>query len=129
MTHNKTQKKHFGNCPKITVITTTSNSQKDFINFIKDPENIKKAVEGSMDKRNKVFNDQDKGDFTDEQYLHQYFHYYLKTMYKDSGKDEPKYWFMDGFEEPLDPDYLCEAIYSLANRLGYKLVNNMWEDL
>ena len=34
----------------------------------------------------------------------------------------------DGFEEPLDPDYLCDVIYALADRLGYKLVNNMWEE-
>lgn len=33
---------------------------------------------------------------------------------------------MDGFEGPLDPGYLCEGIYDLADRLGYKLVNNMW---
>jgi hypothetical protein len=66
--------------------------------------------------------------FTDEAYLHQYFHYYLQTMYKNHGINDPIHWVMDGFEEPLDPDYLCDAIYSLADRLGYKLVNNMWEE-
>lgn len=66
--------------------------------------------------------------FTDEQYLHQYFHYYLKHMY-DGLERHPKYWFMDGFEEPLDPEYLCDAILSLAKRLGYQLKKNMWEKL
>jgi hypothetical protein len=65
---------------------------------------------------------------TDEGHLHRYFHYYLKTMYVKLGKTDPKYMFMDGFEEPLDPDYLCKAIYELADRLGYKLVDNMWEN-
>jgi len=32
------------------------NSQQDLINFVNDPENIRKAVEGSMDKRNAVMN-------------------------------------------------------------------------
>lgn len=66
--------------------------------------------------------------FTDEAFLHQYFHHYLQTMYRSSGLTDIKYWFMDGFEEPLDPDYLCDAIYALADRLGYKLVDNMWVD-
>lgn len=61
--------------------------------------------------------------FTDENFLHQYFHYYLHNMYYD---DMFKNMFCDGFEEPLDPDYLCESIYALADRLGYKLVDNMW---
>ena len=66
---------------------------------------------------------------TDEAYLHQYFHYYLQNMYGSLRYKDPKYWFMDGFEEPLDPDYLCEAIVNLSERLGYKLVNNMWEEV
>lgn len=64
--------------------------------------------------------------YTDEAFLHQYFHYYLKNMY---GTDVIRNMFMDGFEEPLDPDYLCDAIYSLAERLGYKLVDNMWQEV
>lgn len=66
---------------------------------------------------------------TDESFLHQYFHYYLQNMYGKLRFEDPKYWFMDGFEEPLDPDYLCDAIISLSKRLGYKLVNNMWEEV
>jgi hypothetical protein len=63
--------------------------------------------------------------FTDEAFLHQYFHYYLHHMY--FGEDEfYRNAICDGFEEPLDPNYLCDAIYSLSDRLGYKLINNMW---
>ena len=61
---------------------------------------------------------------TDEAFLHQYFHYYLHHMYQD----EIANMFNDGFEAPLDPKYLCEAIHQLAERLGYRLVNNMWID-
>lgn len=66
-------------------------------------------------------------EFTDENFLHQYFHYYLHHMY--TGEEEFfRNAMCDGFEEPLDPDYLCDVIYALADRLGYKLVNNMWEE-
>ena len=68
--------------------------------------------------------------FTDEAFLYQYFYYYLRTMYKKNNLNEPCYWFMDGFEEPLDQLYLCDAIKSLAERLGYKLNDkNMWEEI
>ena len=60
---------------------------------------------------------------SDEAHLHRYFHYYLHTMYRD---DFIRNMWCDGFEEPLDPMYLCEAIYELADRLGYELVDNMW---
>lgn len=63
--------------------------------------------------------------YPDEAYLHQYFHYYLNTMYRDPVKNM----FFDGFEDKLDPDYLCDAILSLADRLGYKLVDNMWVEV
>lgn len=66
---------------------------------------------------------------SDEHHLHRYFHYYLETMYKKHGLEDVKYMFMDGFEEPLEPDYLCDAIYELAERLGYRLENNMWIEI
>lgn len=64
--------------------------------------------------------------FTDEDFLHQYLHYYLRHMYPPDQDNRLANIFRNGFEEPLDPQYLCEAIYQLAERLGYKLVDNMW---
>ena len=61
---------------------------------------------------------------SDEAFLHQYFYYYLHHMYDDKIANM----LNDGFEAQLDPDYLCEAIYQLADRLGYKLENNMWKE-
>lgn len=60
---------------------------------------------------------------SDEAFLHRYFHYYLHSMYHN---DPIKNMICDGFEEQLDPMHLCQGIYDLADRLGYKLVDNMW---
>lgn len=37
-------------------MTPNTPTQKEIIDFIRDPKNISKAVEGSMDKRNAVMN-------------------------------------------------------------------------
>lgn len=66
--------------------------------------------------------------YSDEAFLHMYFTYYLSHMY-GSPIVNINHITMNGFDEPLDPDYLCDAIYDLANRLGYKLVNNMWKKI
>lgn len=66
---------------------------------------------------------------SDEAFLHRYFHHYLGHMYDSVPDSYEKFHgnaFCDGFEERLDPMYLCDAIYELADRLGYKLVDNMW---
>lgn len=63
--------------------------------------------------------------YTDENFLHNYFHWYLHTMY---GTDFIKNMICDGFEEKLDPDFLPPIIHALAERLGYFLKDGMWQE-
>lgn len=64
--------------------------------------------------------------YTDDAFLHMFFRHYLKNMYPN---DFYRNAVCNGIEEPLDPDYLAAFMYELADRLGLKLVNNMWEKI
>lgn len=63
-----------------------------------------------------------KNRYTDDNYLHMFFHHYLHHMYDNFIQNA----WGDGFDEKLDPDYLAPFMYDLADRLGYKLEDNMW---
>jgi hypothetical protein len=54
-------------------------NQSELVNFVNDPETIRKAAEGSMEKRNKVMGTPSQAD--ELQDIDEYFHYIRTCLY------------------------------------------------